>query len=251
MREEGRGIRVSLYLNIPYSEKEEAKALGAKWSPGIKKWYIDVRPEKYVDFSKWILKDTDDAIIATEYIFVVEGRQKCWKCGQLTKVIGLGIDEFIHIYDDIDGVQYEIVEDYIEPGEELHLAWVNKESDMPPKLLRYLKENYSVKTGYSKTLGGQCFANHCDCCGSLQGNWFLFNEPGSPLSSCIDGSELVERMDKLKVMGIPIEDDLQLSWNIGFCTNDYAYFKYGHYKELVLSSDPKNEYISYEELYTG
>lgn len=29
--------------------------------------------------------------------------------------------------------QYELVEDDIEPGEELHLAWVEKEEDIPPK----------------------------------------------------------------------------------------------------------------------
>ena len=238
-----------LYLNIPYNEKEEAKFLGTKWNPKIKKWYIDAAPEEYVKFSKWILRDLEEAIIATEYIFVVEGRKKCWKCGRFTRVIGLGIGEFIHIYGDNDEPQYEFVQDCVDPGEELHLAWVETEDGIPPKLLRYLKEKYSVKTGYSKTLGGKCFANHCDCCGALQGNWFLFNEPDSPISSCVDGNELIERMDKLKIMGIPIEDDLQLDWTVGFCSNDYAYFKYGHFEELVLSSNPENEYISYEELY--
>ena len=83
----------------------------------------------------------------------------------------------------------------------------------------------------------------------MQGNWFLFDEPDSVLSSCIDGNELAERMSKLKIKGIPIEDDLQLNWNVGFCSNDYAYLKYGKFEELVLSTEPENEYISYEELY--
>jgi ribonuclease HI len=30
-----------LYLNIPYSEKDEAKKLGAKWDSNKKKWFID------------------------------------------------------------------------------------------------------------------------------------------------------------------------------------------------------------------
>ena len=145
---------------------------------------------------------------------------------------------------------YEIVEDYVNPGEELHLAWVENEEDIPPRLLRYIKENYSVKTGYSKTIGGKCFANHCDYCGALQGNWFLFNEPDSPLSSCVDGDKLAEKMSRVKIKGIPIEDDLQLDWNIGFCSNDYAYLKYGQLEELVLSTDPENEYVTYEELYS-
>ncbi|WP_197068263.1 DUF5710 domain-containing protein [Candidatus Soleaferrea massiliensis] len=240
---------MKLYLNVPYSEKEEAKSLGAKWNARVKKWYINTDPKEYTKFSKWILGDTDDAVIATEYIFIVESQQKCWKCGQSTRVVGLGIGEFVHIYGDADDPHFEIVEDYVEPGEELHLAWADNENDIPPKLLKYLKDTYSVKTGYSKTIGRKCFANHCDCCGVLQGNWFLFNEPDSPLSSCVGGDELIERMCKLKIKGIPIKDDLQLDWNVGFCSNDYAYFKYGQFEELVLSTDPNDEYISYEELY--
>ncbi len=241
---------MSLYLNIPYNEKDEAKALGAKWNPKVKKWYIDTLPKQYVRFSKWILKDSDEADIAMEYIFIVEGQRNCWKCKHSTRVIGLGVGEFVHIYDESDKPEYELFEDSEELGEELHLAWVDEENDIPPKLLQYLKENYSVKTGYSKTIGGKCFANHCDCCGTLQGNWFLFNEPDSPLTSNVDGSELVERMRKLKIKGIPIEDNLLLEWNIGLCSNDYAYFKYGQYEELILSSDINNEYVSYEELYS-
>ncbi|MBQ3163621.1 MAG: hypothetical protein IJC02_03650 [Lachnospiraceae bacterium] len=238
-----------LFLDVPYSEKDEAKSLGAKWNAIVKKWYVEVKPEEYVKFAKWIMKDTDDAIIATEYIHIIETERECWKCKQLTRVIGLGIGEYVHIYGEIDDPQYEYIQDYMEVGEEVRLAWVDKEEDVPPKLLNYIKEKYSVKTGYSKTIGGKCFANHCDCCGAMQGNWFLFNEPDSPLSSCVDGVELINRMKKIKVKGIPIDDNLQLNWSIGFCSNDYAYLKYGQYEELVLSNNPENEYISYEELY--
>ena len=56
-------------------------------------------------------------------------------------------------------------------------------------------------------------------------------------------------MSRLKIKGIPIEDDLLLDWDIGFCSNDPAYLKYGKFEELILSTDPKNEYVTYEELY--
>lgn len=77
-----------LYLNVPYSEKDEAKALGAKWNAKAKKW------------------------------FIIEGKQKCWKCGNITTVVGFGIGEFVHIYGEAETPQYEIVEDYIDSGEE-------------------------------------------------------------------------------------------------------------------------------------
>lgn len=240
---------MSLYLNVPYEEKNEAKALGARWDPKVKKWYTDAAPEQYSRFAKWILRDTDDAIIATEYLFIVEGAQNCWKCGADTRVVGLGIGECVHLCEEEDGVRCERIEDRIDPGEQLHLAWSDAESEIPPRLLRYLKTHYTVKTGYSKTLGHRCFANHCDCCGALQGNWFLFQEPDSPLCPDVEEPELAARMGKIRVLGIPIDDDLQLNWEVGFGANDWAYFKYGHYEELILSEDPENEYISYGELY--
>lgn len=238
-----------LFLNVPYSEKDEAKALGAKWNAKVKKWYVDKKREEYVRFAKWILNNDDEAFIATNYIYVIEGKHKCWKCGRPTRVIGLGVSEYIHVYGDEDEPQYETSDDFVDTCKELNLAWTDDEDDIPPKLLRYLKENYSVKTGYSKTIGDKCFANHCDCCGALQGNWFLFDEPSSPLSSSAFDDRLIERMRNLKIMRIPIEDDLQLNWSIGFCSNDYAYFEYAKFEELVLSSDPKKKYASYEDLY--
>ncbi len=240
---------MSLYLNVPYGEKDEAKALGAKWNPKVKKWYIDTKPEKYADFSKWILRDKEEAVIATEYIYIIEGEQNCWKCGHLTKVIGLGIAEAVFITIQEDDFQNEYIETYIDPGNELRVGWVDTPDELPPKLLRYIMENYSVRTGYSK-MAGECFSNHCDHCGAIQGNWYLFDEPDSPFSSCIADDELlIEKMSKLKIKGIPIEDDLQLEWGIAFCSNDYVYFEYGQFEELVLSTDSKYECITYEDLY--
>ena len=42
-----------LYIEVPYKDKGEAKALGARWDPGRKSWYIE-NPRKYPRFEKWI-----------------------------------------------------------------------------------------------------------------------------------------------------------------------------------------------------
>ncbi len=34
------GAPTKIFLNVPFSKKDEAKALGAKWEPSKKKWYI-------------------------------------------------------------------------------------------------------------------------------------------------------------------------------------------------------------------
>jgi hypothetical protein len=41
-----------LFLNVPYAEKDEAKALGARWNPTKRRWYVPdgVATEA---FAKW------------------------------------------------------------------------------------------------------------------------------------------------------------------------------------------------------
>ena len=42
-----------LIINVPFAEKDEAKALGARWNPEAKKWFVPdgVAQDK---FTKWI-----------------------------------------------------------------------------------------------------------------------------------------------------------------------------------------------------
>lgn len=240
------------YFNVPYSEKEEVKALGARWNPKVKKWYITSSKENYIKFAKWIMADVGRAIIATDYIYIIEGVNNCWKCGCPQTVVGIGVGKHYNLYEDSTGqVQIEPSWEFEEYGDEIHVGWSGDASDFPPKLFRYLTENYSVKYCYSYTRGDSAFANYCKECKSLQGNWYLFNEPGSPLSSCVSGNWLIERMKKIKIYGIPIRDDLQMdAFETGFCENDYAYLRYGQFEELILSDDPKDSRISYMELYS-
>ena len=238
-----------LYLDVPYQEKEEAKALGAKWDARVRKWYTDVFPPEYVRFAKWLLRDRDQALIATEYIYLLDSQRPCFRCGRPTNVVGLGVGEFFLLSDDGTGPRYEFFEDRIDPGEEIHLAWTEDEDDIPPKLLDYIKRNYPVRTGFSKTLGRRCFANHCQHCGAMQGNWFLFQEPDSPLSSDAFGQELEERMQRLRIKQIPIEDNLLLRWDVSLCSNDHAYMGAPR-EELILAEDPEEVYVTYGELYS-
>lgn len=43
------------YLNVPIEEKDEAKALGAKWNPELKQWYCN--PADASKFSKWFPRE--------------------------------------------------------------------------------------------------------------------------------------------------------------------------------------------------
>ncbi len=41
-----------IYLNVPFAEKDAAKALGARWDPANKKWYIAADKDP-APFAKW------------------------------------------------------------------------------------------------------------------------------------------------------------------------------------------------------
>lgn len=41
-----------IYLNVPYAQKDTAKALGAKWDPAKKQWYVPASMDITL-FAKW------------------------------------------------------------------------------------------------------------------------------------------------------------------------------------------------------
>lgn len=45
-----------VYLDVPYEEKDEVRALGARWDPARKKWYVDTRTTPLEPFEKWLPK---------------------------------------------------------------------------------------------------------------------------------------------------------------------------------------------------
>jgi exodeoxyribonuclease VII large subunit len=44
------------HLNVPYSEKDIAKSLGARWDPGVKKWYVTAGVDLSL-FGAWLPED--------------------------------------------------------------------------------------------------------------------------------------------------------------------------------------------------
>ena len=76
-------------LDVPFSHKEEAKALGAKWDRTKKIWYVPsgVNPEP---FAEW-LPGVDRSDPSVPYIYLVLGKRECWKCHKETSVAAFGI----------------------------------------------------------------------------------------------------------------------------------------------------------------
>jgi len=53
-----------IYLNVPYAEKDAAKALGAKWDAVNKKWYVTGNTA-LEPFAKWQSNTIDLAVTKT------------------------------------------------------------------------------------------------------------------------------------------------------------------------------------------
>lgn len=90
-----------LILNVPYEEKDEAKALGAKWNPGIKKWYVQNR-EDYSKFYKWIIQQGN--IVVCNNLYVLEqyaGRLNRDYAGKQNVMIYDYVDSHIPMFDNM------------------------------------------------------------------------------------------------------------------------------------------------------
>lgn len=54
-----------IYLNAPYSQREEAKAAGAKWDGGKKLWWVpdNIYYDNPSNFNKWLSQDTQKTLL--------------------------------------------------------------------------------------------------------------------------------------------------------------------------------------------
>jgi uncharacterized protein DUF5710 len=70
----------SIDLEVPYQEKELAKALGARWDLRRKVWYV-VACDDLTPFAKWLPQPPRINHRADSYI-LLESQRDCWKFGR-------------------------------------------------------------------------------------------------------------------------------------------------------------------------
>lgn len=206
---------MALLLNVPYVEKDQAKALGARWNPELKTWYV-TNKSKYAQFEQWL----GGSLIVYDHIYVVEGIHTCYRCEKETTVIGFGFETYY---------------DFHEPNSdlddgEIHIGPIN--SQLPKKLAIQLKERYGLRTGYSKTIGSSYCANHCRNCNAFFGNFYLFDEVETPFF--IDGEEAAS---KLILRKINLPYDIAVTAEVSYGSEDYNIKKYAR----IVDSDLKWE----------
>lgn len=211
-----------LILNVSYGEKDEAKALGAKWNPEIKKWYVRNK-EDYYKFVRWI-KPYGNMVIIDE-LYLVEGIQKCFRCGKETRVIGFGVDKHLSILDCGEDT-VSILEEGINQ-DDIHI--VGPINPIPEPLMKYIQKKYNYKSRYSKTTKSSNICNCCEHCDVLQGDFFLFSEVDSPFFIWSP-----EDVKKLKIYKIKLENDLIVNATDGWADFDEMFKKYGNIVSLDI-----------------
>lgn len=164
---------MSLILDVPYSEKDEVKALGAKWEPQKKKWFV-TDSKDYINFTKWMPADLEDTNILLNHFYIIEGYKQCYRCHKPTKVISFGVDEYLSFIldEDEDDIALEWSEDIIRITPFIE--------NLPCNFLDYIKNVYGFYQDYSSSINSYYYANHCTHCGAIQGRNYLFFEPAAP-----------------------------------------------------------------------
>ncbi len=104
---------------------------------------------------------TDDPIQLDPPLHLIVGETTCWQCAASMPVVAILCES-------------AIVED--------EGAFILSHStELPDELSLHLQNFYpNFRRQFSRTFGGEYFANNCPKCGMITGDFFLHSDPGGP-----------------------------------------------------------------------
>ncbi|CAI8950407.1 DUF5710 domain-containing protein [Brevibacillus sp. IT-7CA2] len=174
-------------LRVPFSEKDYAKSLGAKWDLEKKVWYvsdeIDLEP-----FQKWFPTKVQSFNVRANSFEIAESVQACWKCRKKTRVFSFCLPEGFELLEE----HGESVERWVRQDYSTMLSNITVLSERVLEVIQRITTRYVVN--FSKTASQSYYLNHCEHCNSKQGDFYLHNEPGNAFFPMSD-----EEMDQIKM----------------------------------------------------
>jgi hypothetical protein len=191
----------SIDLEVPYQEKELAKALGARWDARRKIWYV-VDREDLTPFDRWLPRPPRINHRSDSYM-LLESQRGCWNCGQATRVFGFamprGHEQFEESSGDLEFSSDAEYETWLDGPEAMQ--WVSQTaaavlcyvihisesalSRMQSLTIRYRKD-------FSSVTGTRYFMNHCESCDAKLGDFETIEEFDAPL--CPIGTASASRL---------------------------------------------------------
>jgi hypothetical protein len=164
-------------LKVPYSDKEEAKQLGARWSPERRCWYV---PEgiSTLPFSRWwkTTEKTFDLDIRAGEAYLVAAPEHCWRCNAPITVIGFLLAPGFEVQDSWESSPEEVVGYWTRYDDWGFAHYIRALSPAIARIATSHSPTY--RQAYSKAVECRYWANHCPSCRARQGDFSLFREPG-------------------------------------------------------------------------
>ncbi|WP_313578120.1 DUF5710 domain-containing protein [Chishuiella sp.] len=207
-------LSMPLKINVPYHEKDFAKSKGAFWDTKQKTWFVPDHHKNINYFLQWI--DTSKvSIIVKSPFFIAVNKRQCYNCPVLTTVITLASNNFYNLDNDDDGEKW-LLNDYFSFFN--NISMIN--NDEVKNIINELFPFYKI--GYSKTIKSEYWANHCENCGAIQGDFYLHSEPGGAFFP-MD----IEDCERITLITIPTKFDVELNTGYTLASNseqivDYA-----------------------------
>jgi hypothetical protein len=165
-------------LSVPYSEKDEAKKLGAKWDPTAKLWYVPDGVEA-APFARWMkpADEADEPNIRSKSFYIAEATRACWKCHRDTRVYGFMLPagfEALYVGDSPEEDEWETYD------VTTVLSYIGYLCESARNAMQAVTRTYRLSR--SKTTKSSYWANRCEHCDALQGDNETIDEFDTPLS---------------------------------------------------------------------
>jgi len=206
-----------LKITVPYNQKDNAKLKGAFWDNVEKTWFIP-NHKKLDDFNEWM--DTEKfSMIAKAPFYIGINKKHCWKCFEPTTVVALASNHFyIFDYPDDEDVKSWIKQDYF--------SFFNMPGYIEDEVAQLIQSKYPFyKLGFSKTVNGKYWANHCERCNALQGDFFMHEEPGGEFYPVE-----IEECKKIILKEVPYKFDLKIDASTSWSSNESQIWRFSQKK---------------------
>lgn len=169
---------MELKLNVPYQDKDRAKAEGAKWDAKGKTWRVP--PDRSIaDFDEWLPHyQVTGFNIYSSFFWIAKGEQRCWRCKESTPVFSFLLPRHFYYFDFGEEWEGEDEKEWMWlpaefSGFTFDVTWLDDHAQK--EITRFSKSRYKIN--YSKTADSEYFMNHCFKCGAKQGDFFMYSEP--------------------------------------------------------------------------
>ncbi|WP_174048557.1 DUF5710 domain-containing protein [Agrobacterium tumefaciens] len=159
-------------LRVPFSQKDQAKRLGAKWDAINKVWFVHSDVD-ISTFERWLPLDADYINVQADHYFIMEGSCECWKCARSTRLLGFLLPdghESLWIGDTEEEDFWERIE---MPG------MITGVTNLVPAVAERIRQfGDFYRQNLNKTTAIKRWMNHCENCGVKQGDFYPHPEPG-------------------------------------------------------------------------